>query len=106
MEDDKPAMKQLSLEVGPSMKKCSSARSKQIHAAISDFIVLDLRPIAVVDGNGFKRLLKCIEPGYVRTFAMNSLKQRYTTIKHKLQESFCLCDSLGLTSDIWTSKPI
>jgi len=106
-EDDKPAMKQLSLEVGLSTKKCSSARSKEIHAAISGFIVLDLRPIAVVDGNGFKRVLKCIEPAYVvpsRIFVMNSLKQMYTAIKHKLQESFHLCDSLALTSDIWTSN--
>jgi len=106
-DDDKPAMKQLSLEVDPSMKKCSLACSKEIHAAKLDFIVLDLRPIAAVDGNGFKCLLKCIVPGYVvpsRTFVMNSLKQRYTTIKHKLQESFCLCDSLALTSDIWTSN--
>ena len=43
-ESDKP-----SLPVHPSMKRCSLARSKEINTTIVDFVVLDLRPIAVVD---------------------------------------------------------
>ena len=39
--------------------------SKEINAAISDFIVLNLRYITVVDGSGFNRLLNCAEPRYV-----------------------------------------
>ena len=35
---------------------------------------------------------------------MNSLKQRYAAMKHTLQESFCICDNLALTTDIWTSR--
>ena len=106
-ETDKPKMKQLPVVVSPSTKKCSLARTKEINAALLNFIVLDLRPIAVVDGTGFNQLLNCIEPGYVvpsRTFVMNSLKQRYATMKHTLQEYFCLCDNLALTMDIWTSR--
>jgi len=90
-EADGPTMKQIPLEVSPSVKKCSSARTREINSALSDFIVLDLRPIAVVDGTGFNRLLNCVEPGYVvpsRTFVMNDLKEQYTAMKHQLQESF------------------
>ena len=100
-------MKQLPLVASPSTKKCYLARTKEINTALLNFIVLDLRPIAVVDGTGFNQLLKCVEPGYVvplRTFVMNSLKQRYATMKHTLQESFHLCDNLALTTDIWTSR--
>ena len=89
------------------MKKCLLARTKEINSALSDFIALDLRPIEVVDGTGFNRFLNCVEPGYVvpsRTFVMNCLKERYAAMKYKLQESFRLCDSLALTSDIWTSR--
>ena len=60
---------------------------------IADFVVLDLRPVAVVDGHGFIRLLNCLEPGYTvpsRTFVMNSLKQQYSVMKQKLQESLCV----------------
>ena len=107
-ETDKPTMKQLPLVVSPSTKKCSLARTKEINTALLNFIVLDLRLIAVVDGTGFNQLLNCVEPGYVvpsRTFVMNYLKQRYTAMKHTLQESFRLiCDNLALTTDIWTSR--
>ena len=91
-ETDKPSMKQLPLAISLSnAKKFSLARTKEINAAVSDFIVLDLHPIAVVDCRGFNRLLNCAEPGYVvpsRTFIMNSLKQRYTAMTHTLQDHF------------------
>ena len=57
-ETDKP-MKQTSLPVCPSIKKCSLARSKEINMVIADFVVLNLHPVAVVDGHGFNRLLNC-----------------------------------------------
>ena len=83
-------MKQTSLPIRLSMKRCSLARSKEINTAIVDFVVLDLCPIAVVNGCGFNKLLTCLEPGYTvpsRTFVMNSLKQQYSIMKQKLQES-------------------
>jgi len=51
-EANKP-MKQLPLEVGPSAKKCSTARTKERNSTLSDFITLDLHPVAVVGGRGF-----------------------------------------------------
>ena len=74
--------------------------------AIADFVVLDLRPVAVVDGHGFNRLLNCLEPGYrvpSRTFVMKSLKRQYSVMKQKLQESLFI-RNLAFTTDIWTSR--
>ena len=104
-ESDKP-LKQTSLPVRPSVKRCSLAHSKEINTAIADFVVLDLRPIAVVDGCGFNKLLTCLEPGYIvpsRKFVMNSLKQRYSVMKQKLQESLSV-RILAVTTYIWTSR--
>jgi len=84
-------MKQLPLEIGPSAKKCLTARTKEINSALSDFITLDLHPVAIVDGRGYNVWLNCVESRYVvpsRTFVMNCLKQRYAATKHRLQESF------------------
>ena len=47
-----------------SVRLNSSERSIEITKPISLFVVLDLRPISVVDGIGFKKLLNYIEPGY------------------------------------------
>ena len=105
-EESHRPMKQLPLEVRQGAK-CLAARTKEINSALSDFIVLDLHPMAVVDGTGFNRLMNCVEPGYVvpsRIFVMDCLKQRYAAMKHELQESFRLYDSVALTSDIWTGR--
>ena len=104
-ESDKP-LKQMPLPVRPSVKRCSLARNKEINTATVDFVVPDLRPIAVVDGCGFNKLLTCLEPVYTvssKTFVMNSLKQRYSIMKQKLQESLSV-RKLAFTTDIWTSR--
>ena len=46
-----------------TFKPCSSERSADIRA-IASLVVMDLRPIAVVDGYSFKALMKTVEPGY------------------------------------------
>ena len=104
-ESDK-LMKQTSLPICPRVKGCSLSRNKEVNTAIADFVVLDLHPIAVVDGCGFNKLLTCLEPGYTvpsRMFVMNSLKQRYSVMKQKLQESLSI-RKLADTTDIWTSR--
>ena len=58
-ESDKP-IKQTSLPVCKSVKRCSLASNKEINTAIADFVVLNLRPIAVVNGCGFNKLLLAI----------------------------------------------
>ena len=45
-----------------TFKPCSSERSSDITMAIASFVATDLRPIAVVDGYGFKALMKMVEP--------------------------------------------
>ena len=47
------------------VRKCSQARAAAIHQLLLDVVVLDIRPIAVVEGQGMKRLLNYLEPGYV-----------------------------------------
>ena len=67
-------MKQLTLAIGSSnAKKCSLASTKENNAVVSDFTMLDLRPIAVVNSRGFNLLLNCAKTGYVRS----SLKDIY-----------------------------
>ena len=104
-ESDK-LLKQTLLPAHLNVKRCSLARNKEVNATIVDFVVLDLHPIAVVDGCGFNKLLTCLEPGYTvpsRTFVMNSLKQQYSIMKQKVQESLSI-RNLAITTDIWTSR--
>ena len=43
---------------------CPAGRAGQITDAIVDLVALDLRPASIVKGEGFCRLIRCLEPGY------------------------------------------
>ena len=53
---------QLSLET--FVRKCSDARVKLLNELIVDVVTMDTRPLAIVDGEGMRRLLLYLEPGY------------------------------------------
>ena len=87
--------------------KCSERRTKEINFKLLDFIVLDLRPIAIVDGCGFRRFVECLEPGYnlpSRKYLTKLLHQKFEEAKQVLKEKL-LDDArkMSLTTDIWTS---
>ena len=70
-------------------------------------IARDLRPAAIVEGEGFERLLSFLEPGYVlpsSVHLMDVVRWKYTMAKEKLKR--ILADNktkYSLTTDIWTS---
>ena len=49
---------------------------------IAEFVTRDLRPISVVDGQGFTRLLNFLEPGY-----KVPSRPHVTSICHKMFDS-------------------
>ena len=67
---------------------------------------MDLRPIAVVDGYGFKALMKMVEPGYTvasRPHVTTTCRREYNLLKEQLIQ---VVESrhVALTTDIWTSR--
>lgn len=57
-----PLSRFISRKNGP--KKVSKERARLVTDAIMQVISLDLRPFSVVEGRGFKNLIKLLEPGY------------------------------------------
>ena len=87
--------------------KCSEARAKGITDRVSQMIVQDLRPIRLVECEGFRNLLSYLEPGYTlpsrKQFSME-INHKFEACKDKLKK--CLeaeALSMALTTDIWTS---
>lgn len=88
---------------------CSSQRAAAITERLAAFVALDLRPLRVVEGIGFKQLMNYIEPGYVepsRTHVMSICRKKYTTIKEELLSSLQSISNVALTTDIWTSRTV
>ena len=91
------------------LRVCNSQRAAAITERVATFVALDLRPMRVVEGMGFKQLMNYIEPGYVvpsRTHVASICRKKYSAIKEQLLSSLQKIRSVALTSDIRTSRAV
>ena len=67
-----------------------------------------LRPLSVVEGDGFRQLFKYIEPNYrvpSRPHVQSVCHKLYTSVKEKLFVTLQSCH-VAFTSDLWTSQAV
>ena len=89
--------------------KCSDARMKNITDRVTQMIVQDLRPIRMVECDGFRNLMSYLEPGYVlpsRKQFTADINLKHARCKEVLKERLNLKNEapfISLTTDIWTS---
>ncbi|XP_020315982.1 zinc finger BED domain-containing protein 1-like [Oncorhynchus kisutch] len=84
----------------------SEKRKREITEGIVDFIALDMRPVNLIEGVGFKDMMKILEPGYTvpkRETVMQALTAKYETTKEKVLESIKNSQAVSFTTDMWTS---
>ena len=85
----------------------NSARVIQLTDAIVDFISIDLRPVSVVDGHGFLKLMHVAEPQFsvpCRKTVMDVIERKYTELKRNVRGSISGEHYITLTTDMWTSR--
>ena len=98
--------RQLTLTSMMKAKPCSNARSKEITDKIVRMIIIDMRPIRIVECPGFKDLVLTLEPGYTiptRKTVKKMIDYLYEKAKVKLIELLATIPSISLTTDIWSS---
>lgn len=71
---------------------------KKITQAIAEFIVIDMRPISIVEGRGFQALVKTLEPRYQNfpsraNLTDNYITPMYYTMKQKVHSVLILLKS-------------
>lgn len=72
---------------------------------ICNMVTTDMLPINVVDGKGFRELIKCIEPGYdipSRATITTRVQATYARKKAELKTQLATANVV-LTTDCWTS---
>ena len=85
----------------------SSMRAKMLTEAVADFISKDMRPVSVVDGQGFLNLMHVAEPRYTvpcRKTVMDLIDQKYHVLKERIGNQVAQQRVLSLTTDMWTSR--
>lgn len=70
---------------------CKSSQSMIISQGIADFIVIDMKPLNVVDGNGFKNLIKLLEPRYQMVSRTHLLEKYIVPMYHNTTDRVA-CD--------------
>ncbi len=87
--------------------KCSDARMKNITDRVTQMIVRDLRPIRVVECEGFRNLINYLEPGYIvpsRKQFTADINLKHAKCKEVLKQRLKNeAQFIALTTDIWTS---
>ena len=86
-----------------------SKRAKEITKAIAEFIARDMRPVAVVEGDGFLQMMHTLEPAYQvpsRRTVMKYLTDMQDKIKASLLQEMDRMEFVSLTTDFWTSKAV
>ncbi len=73
-----PKLTQRKLDLRPPL---SEKRKREITDKIAEFVVLDIRPVNIVEGEGFKDLMHTLEPVYtVAKRETHAVDAKYTSI--------------------------
>ncbi|XP_078028245.1 E3 SUMO-protein ligase ZBED1-like [Epinephelus lanceolatus] len=103
--------KQKSLEVYYQTKKkhtpCTPQEAAALTESILSMIVKDMRPLAIIEGEGFKEMLTTFNQGYSlpsRRHFTSMMEEKYETSVEKLRNKLKAVNSkISLTTDAWTS---
>ena len=84
-------------------RKLTSAEEKEINDSVVDFICMDMRPFAVVEGDGFKWMMNKASRGSY-TVTAHSTYHGMTTIAYRkaLRTLKALLSGI-IKTDMWTS---
>lgn len=100
---------QLTLEqVHTSKLPPTSPRATKITQSVLYFICKDMRPLSVVENEGFRYMLKTLEPRYTIPSRQHitdiAVPNLYKEVKMSILESLSSAERVALTCDAWTSR--
>lgn len=102
-------LKQTQLEQSLACKlPANSTRAQKITEAVATFICKDIRPYCVVENDGFRNLIKTLEPRYVvptrKHLSEVTVPNMYANVKESIAASLQAAERVALTCDCWTSR--
>ena len=69
-----PTLEEFAVRPKPKMSS-SSLKVMDIKRAIATFVVKDVRPVSIVEGEGFQHLMQVVEPTFVVPFRKTVMKE-------------------------------
>ena len=85
-----------------------SARKRELDQLVLRMVTRDLQPISVVENEGFRDVMKNMNPKYElpnrKKLANELLVARYKEVKAQLKAELFTATDVCATTDIWTSR--
>ena len=84
----------------------TDTKAKQISQRIVDVIVEDLRPMSIVEGTGFTKLMATVASNYplaTADYYTQEVNNRYATAVSAVKVKLAKIEWVAITSDLWTS---
>uniref|UniRef100_A0A3Q1BI66 BED-type domain-containing protein n=1 Tax=Amphiprion ocellaris TaxID=80972 RepID=A0A3Q1BI66_AMPOC len=103
------AQKQMQLDKAFEVKlPANSPRAQKITKAVATYICKSIQPYCVVENDGFRCLMKTLEPRYViptrKQFSEVTIPNMYADVKNDIATSLTSAERVALTCDCWTSR--
>ena len=98
-------MEAFSQKESPKLPR-GSRRAKDVTQAIAEFVSKDMRPVAVVEGVGFRNLVATLDPAYQipsRKSVMEVLHRMYDEVRSQVEAELSQVKHVSFTADFWTS---
>ena len=83
--------------------------SEIITRALAEFVARDMRPISLVEGEGFRKLMSVTEPTYTvpsRKTVTNVLRGMQAEVRERITRELGEVHWVALTTDFWTSAAV
>ncbi len=100
-----PKIKEFALAFSPYNRK--SQRKRKLDEGLCDFLATDMLPLNLIEGAGFKKYMKLVDPRYqlpskckLREMEMPKLMDK---VKEDLKKKLNEARWVSLTTDAWTS---
>lgn len=86
---------------------CTPEMARILTNSVLNMLVYDMRPISMVEGDGFKEMIHTFYPDYVlpsRTHFTKLMEGKYETVLNHVKDALKLASGkFALTADAWTS---
>ncbi|XP_075151908.1 E3 SUMO-protein ligase ZBED1-like isoform X2 [Haematobia irritans] len=86
----------------------NSERKNALDNALMTMIAIDMQPFSIVEDQGFRELIKCLDPRYSlpsrTTLQKVMMVDKYNNIKTSLQQILNDVEQCAITMDCWTSR--
>lgn len=83
---------------------CTPQRAAVLTDGILNMLVTDMRPLSMVEDDGFTKMIHTLNPGYTLPSRTHFTKRKYEEIFMKVKSAInTTTNKLALTTDVWTS---